>query len=57
MTSKPNGTQTMSKQPIENKTTVCNSAVNEEIEEEYMEAYAVLYGPNGFWPAPAGGVV
>lgn len=47
----------MSKQPIENKTTVCNSAVNEEIEEEYMEAYAVLYGPNGFWPAPAGGVV
>ena len=47
----------MSKQPIEIKTTVCNSTVNEEIEDEYLKAYAVLYGPNGFWPAAAGEVV
>ena len=47
----------MSKQPIEIKTTVCNSTVDAEIEDEYLKAYAVLYGPDGFWPAPAGEVV
>jgi hypothetical protein len=57
MISKPNGTQKMSKQPIEIKTTVCNSSVDAEIEEEYLKAYAVIYGPRGFWPADAGEVV